>query len=584
MTLRRAVTGAVLAASVLAAVIAAARDIDPGDVVGGLGFVDQVEVTVVNIDVFVRDRDGRPVTGLGRDDFRLVQDGIEREISHFASYTEEVLVSILGTGPAPELPPDAEPGAGDDPPQPAAAAAASVEPVYLVIYVDNENLRPFDRKRVLGQTRRFIREIMKPHVRVMVVSGDRSATVIQPFTDDEKAVQDALRTMDRRAGARVEQDRDRGRIINELQQLPTEAAAGNPQQARAAARALEERIRTYGEQLAMELEASVGSLREVLATLAGLQGRKVLVHVSSGLPAVPARDLVDWYGDIAQRTSTLPLLARLNRGYLFEALASSANAQGVTFYTIDAAGLGGHAPSSAEYSRPVDPLYAGVHAINLQEPLLLLAERTGGRALVGSNDVTGLLESLREDLFTYYSIGHTLPTTGADTVHRIEVELPGHPEYRLVYRRTLVERSLETEVQDTVVSGLMLDLDDNPMGLELAAGEPRAATEDRWLLPVELTLPIESVAMLPEGGDYVGRVVVFVANRDARGRQSDIQRRQFEIRMPAADHAGRRGERYAAEFELLLNAGDHRVVVGVLDPVTRQASFVSVSESVPVGD
>ncbi|HSN53034.1 MAG TPA: hypothetical protein VLT32_00105, partial [Candidatus Sulfomarinibacteraceae bacterium] len=151
-------------------------------------------------------------------------------------------------------------------------------------------------------------------------------------------------------------------------------------------------------------------------------------------------------------------------------------------------------------------------------------------------------------------------------------------------RRTLVERSLETEVQDTVVSGLMLELDDNPMGLELAAGEPRAATEDRWLLPVELTLPIESVAMLPEGGDYVGRVVVFIANRDDRGRQSDIQRRQFEIRMPAADHAGRRGERYAAEFELLLNAGDHRVVVGVLDPVTRQASFVSVSESVPVGD
>jgi len=257
-------------------------------------------------------------------------------------------------------------------------------------------------------------------------------------------------------------------------------------------------------------------------------------------------------------------------------VASSANAQGVTFYTIDASGLAGSGAESAEHSRPIDPVATSIHLFNYQEPLLFLAEKTGGRAIVDSNDVTSLLEEMRDDLFTYYSLGYTLSASGSDTIHKIEIELPAHPEYELVYRRTLVEKSLETQVQERVVSGLLLALDDNPMGLEITAGEPKAATGERWILPVEVTIPIESVALLPEAGEFVGRVVLFIANRDVKGRQSDMQRRQFEIHMPADDYETRRGELYVAALDLLLDEGEHKLVVGALDPVTRQASFVSL--------
>lgn len=571
-----------LTGSALVGSAAAEGEVDPESVVGGLAFLDQVEVTVVNIDVFVRDGADRPVTGLEKSDFRLLVDGIERPISHFAAYTEEVIDSLMTDGQDPVGPPDGKTaGAVPDAalPTPAVDERRAIQPVHVVIYVDNENLRPHDRNRVLSETRRFIRGIMQPHVRVMVVSAQRSTEVVQPFTDDPRAVQDALRSMSQVYGARVDADRDRGRLIHDLQEEPARAAAAGRSQALATARNLEEQIRVYGEQLSMELGYSITSLRDVLTTLAGLDGRKILVHVSNGLPAVPARDLIEWYGDIYQRTSVLPMLARFNRRPLFEALASTANAQGVTFYTIDAAGLGGNAAGSSEYSRPVDPLVAGIHDINLHEPLLLLAESTGGRALVGSNDVTGLLEELRDDLFTYYSLGHTLPASGADTIHRVEVDLPGHPELDVVYRRTLVEKSPETQVQDQVVSGLLLALDHNPMNLRLSAGEPSLATGGSWILPVELALPLSSIALLPEADDYVGRVVVFVANRDMTGRQSDIQRRQFEIRMPPSDVETRRDEIYVAEFDLLLNDGQHRIVVGVLDPVTRQTSFVTLERT-----
>jgi hypothetical protein len=112
------------------------------------------------------------------------------------------------------------------------------------------------------------------------------------------------------------------------------------------------------------------------------------------------------------------------------------------------------------------------------------------------------------------------------------------------------------------------------MGIELTAGATRPASEDRWVLPLEISFPIESVALLPEGDEYVGQVVAYLATRNTKGRQSEIQRREFQIRMPAADWSSRRSERYTATFDL---------VVGLLDPVTRQSSFARITESVPTG-
>lgn len=564
---------------------AAAQEVEEQETVGGLAFVDEVEVTVVNIDVFVRDRTGKPVTGLSEEDFRLSQDGTPRELSHFAAYTQEVISEIMALQQRKDMaallpvPTDDEDDSG--PVDERERLAELIRPVYIVLYVDNENIRPFDRNRVLTQVRQFVSEVMQPHVEVMVISMQRSPKIVQNFTDDPKAVKDALRSLTQIYGARVDQDRDRGRIINDMQgfleEVPKEGARADLSKAAY----IQDRIRAYADEMAIELGYSINALRETLTTLAGLPGRRVLVHISSGLPAIPARDLIYWYGDIFQKTSSLPMQARFNRRQLYESLVSSANAQGVSFYTIDASGLSAGA-TSAEYARPIDPMVASIHQINYQEPLMIMAEKTGGRSIVDSNDVTSLLEEMRDDLFTYYSLGYTLSSSGGDAVHRIEVELPAHPEYDLVYRRTLVEKSLETQVQDRVVSGLMLALDENPMSIEVSCEGATPASNDRWILPVEVAFPIESIAMLPEAGEYVGRVVLFVANRDTSGKQSDVQRRQFEIRMPSEDYATRRGELYVAELDLLLGAGDHRVVVGVLDPVTRQSSFASLRKLISV--
>jgi len=549
---------------------------DPPEVVGGLAFIDEVELTVVNIDVFVTDNSGQPVNDLVLDDFVVLQDGRQRQLSHFALYTEEVISRIVRSAedesmavplPTPET----------STAEPVTTTRPEVKPVYIVLFIDNENLRPMDRNRVLGQIRGFLKEVMYPHVQVMVVTYQRSLKVEQPFTNNSKEITDALRAVRGMNATRGTQDTERKKILREFANLEQQGTKGTDRDRME----FEDRIRSYADVIENELGFAINAVREITATLSGLNGRKYFFHISSGLPMVPAKDLLYQLGTTFQQSSTLAMEARLNQRRHFQNLASAANSQGVTFYTIDASGMGGAGGSiSAEYAGATDPIAAGLYVINQQEPLQYIADKTGGRAILGVNDVTFGLEQFRQDLFSYYSLGYTISGSGTDRIHRLDVQLPEYPGYKLNYRRSFVEKSLESKVQDRVTSGLTFDLDDNPMAISVETGDPAPAADERSILPFEIGFPLDSIAMVPEGDEFVGRVVVFIAVRDEKGRQSDMQRRDHEIRIPQSDFEAHHSERFVIELPLLMRSGSFRIVVGVLDRLTRQTSYSTIHRTV----
>jgi hypothetical protein len=85
--------------------------------IGGLKFIDEVEVTVVNVIAHVTDRGGKPVTTLSKDDFEVFQDGQEREITNFQLITEADYRQLMQTVEI-EPTPTAVPGE-PSPPRPA---------------------------------------------------------------------------------------------------------------------------------------------------------------------------------------------------------------------------------------------------------------------------------------------------------------------------------------------------------------------------------------------------------------------------------------------------------------------------------
>ncbi len=550
--------------------------------VGGLEFVDEVEVTVVNVDVYVRDGKGRPIPGLTAEDFRVLQDGVEMPISNFAELDREVIEhrqmtsavnEILPPPPEPEIEPEAD-GSAD---------AVEIRPVYVVLYVDNENIDPLQRNRVLRRVREFVTENLVGPVEMMVVSFERSVKILEPFTDDPQSVNAALRSLATVSGGRTNRDNDRREIQERIQEAVTnlESSKGKDE-VRAVQMSFRQEITAFAEEEAMNVTFALEGLKEALSVLSGLDGRKSVVYISSGLPMAPGIGLMHEYATAFHDTAFMGRRVNTDRTRAFQSLTSIANAQEVSFYTIDASGLNpleGYGAESRFGSS--DPTASSLGMKTYQDSLRYMAQYTGGLAVVNTNDVSGGLELIRDDLFSYYSMGYTISNSGQDRIHKIEVELPDRSGYDLRYRRRYVEKSRETQVQDRVYSSLMIDIDDNPMAVELRRGRPAPASGDRWTVPLDLSFPLNTVALLPEGDDFVGRVILFIGARDMAGRSSEMQSQEHLIRFSADELEAARDDRFKIDLQLLLREGQHRVGVGLLDQVTRQASFERMVVSVP---
>jgi len=538
--------------------------------IGGLGFIDEVEVTVVNVDVFVRDAKGRAVENLEKDDFRLLQDGKEMPVSNFAVLSKEVFQHVFAPVPD-DAPPAAE----------VVETVPEIRPIFVVLYLDNENLQPLNRNRVLRRVRSFVIENLQPPVQMMVVGYQRSLKVVQPFTDDSRAVTDALRSMTRYSGGRVERDNARAALVEKLQEAKVAGEGDARGGSESGPQALRQEIFRYADEEANNLSFTLGALRQVLGMLSGVEGRKSIIHISSGLPMTPGLGLMQEYASLFHDNSVMSRRSTVDRTRAFQELAATANGLEVSLYTIDAEGLNPLEGFGADSAYGRDPTASSVGNKNFKDSLRYMADATGGLAIVDTNDVEGGLERISQDLFNYYSIGFTLKATGQDRVHRIKVELPGHPGYELRYRHRFTEKSRETTIQNRVFSSLMIDIDDNEFELEMTSEPPSPMSGDRWTVPVHLSFPIEKVALLRFGEEYVGRVVLFIGARDLKGRNSEIQRQEHEVRIPAADYEAARNQRFGIDFRLLLDKGQQRISVGLLDQITRRASYDRIVVSIP---
>ena len=83
-------------AAVLAGMSGLAANGQPAD-----PFTLRVDVDIVNVDVSVTDADGRPVNGLGPDDFEILENGIPQPVDYFgpstAPYNAYVLIDVSGS-------------------------------------------------------------------------------------------------------------------------------------------------------------------------------------------------------------------------------------------------------------------------------------------------------------------------------------------------------------------------------------------------------------------------------------------------------------------------------------------------------
>ena len=139
----------------------------------------------------------------------------------------------------------------------------------------------------------------------------------------------------------------------------------------------------------------------------------------------------------------------------FEQLTAAANANRVTFYTVDAMGLRTFTYNDASQQTPGAGAFVDqIHFQNLQAPLQMMAEETGGFAVINTNDFSRGFDKLAGDLDTYYSLGFS-PTGVSGRYHRIEVKLKNKTRgVRVRHREGFRDKPPGTRMAESTLAAL----------------------------------------------------------------------------------------------------------------------------------
>ncbi len=545
-------------------------------------FSEVVDVQLVNVEVWVSDNRGRPVTGLSLEDFEVREDGRPVTVEFFSEVTDAVAARTVG-----------EPGDRTaDTAQEPSAGAGPAEPAHLVLYFDDLHLGPASRKRAIEDLRAFLDEEKFPAERVLIFRQDRNLVTEAYFGSSREDLDLALERIAASPGMGGQSQQTKRLAVQNLNQLWKDsrelASMGSSRQTTAPAlcpmfmrRALPE-VQSYARIGRDRIGATLDHLTTTVRFLAALPGVKTLLYISDSLERTPGSDLQAFISGLCpagDRFRSLTPVEELSTG--FHELTRHANANRVTIYALQTNGLRPPFLSGAEQAS-VDFLGANPFNSAIREAerdgMAVLSDETGGRAIFNRNQFGGELEQIANEMASYYSLAYRPPHGGDRGEHQIRVKVRGR-NLQVRHRRGYRDKSSDQRMSEQLDGALYLGLVENPLGVRLGAGRVRAAGSGKRRLPLHVMVPAARVAFLPFEDKEMAQIRVEVASRHAQTSKVVRGERTFLVEVPP--------DRDTRLLDLIFNIdipdGLNMVAVAVRDDATRETAFVSTTLAVGEG-
>jgi VWFA-related protein len=338
---------------------------------GGKGTIRST-VDLVEIDVQVTGRDGKPVKGLKQEQFSLSEDGKLQQISAF-EYNDVERIETAAAG-------DEEPVT-----VPLGTVAAAPEEIkaqvrdhrLIVLFFDLTSLQPEDLLRSTRAAQKFLREQMSPADLVGVVTFGNTLQVIANFTNARAVLQQAVEAL----------QPGREALLADLAEAATpEGATSSSEDTGAAFTADNTEFNVFN------TDRKLAAVEAVANILRNIPGRKSVIEFTGGV------------------TQT----GEENRSQLVAA-TNAANRANVSIYSVDSRGLmaqipGGNASTDAASGTS---MYTGAAVYkqtqarqDSRETLATLAGDTGGRSFFDVGDFGRVFQSVQEDSSGYYLLGY----------------------------------------------------------------------------------------------------------------------------------------------------------------------------------
>lgn len=553
-------------------------------------FAERVDVDLVQVEVTVTDGEGRPVTGLTRDDFQVRYGGKKVDLSLFSAVAggaEAAAGTASGDAAA-----DVSDGGG--------------EPASVLFLVDHDHLDGGLPEDSVAAVRDFVAGLGAAGRASVVSARGDSLEIVQPFTADGEAIRGALEGLDLRPSAATAAAEYR-RLLAEIRRVEERVASSTPSAGGGdnltlstdeLPTAVRAQIEGLAQKVFRELAALTLRVDRAITALAGRPGRKELVLVTGALPNRVVHELnLAWskaFG-AASRMRSRESLAASSGGVgrfenqaaemgvqtadtqeLFDLMARRANAHGVTLHVLGSV-------VNTEASQRVD------------DPALVaaVAERTGGRAVIGTN-AHRVLGAVSDDLTSYYVLAFTPPDALAPRTSRsgdaasqpvkIDVELARrHKGLDVRHRESVQPVDLEERSVRAAVSELLLgpaygrageatggETDDgSTLGLRADTPSPVEGRDDVLRLPVTVLIPLAALTLVEaDGGVHQGRASLFFTTGDLGGGARPVQKVALPLQLSPEqlEGLGERQIEYSIDVPMGLEA--RRVAVALRDDLS----------------
>jgi len=356
----------------------------------------RVRADLVTTDVIVRDGRGQFVADLKKDEFEVFEDGVKQSIVSF-TLTHGGRIYNVAAPP----PPPAQEGIILPPPRPTNDAAGRI----FLIFVDDLHLDFRNTGRIRDLFKKIAKELVHEGDMFGIVSTGPSSLAID-MTYDRKRLDEAI---SRISGA--------GLNPSDILDVP-EGSQGPP----------EVRYRAH---------VAFSTAYDILKKLEEVHNRrKAFIYVSNGYDFNPfsgtrAKLENERYGGTTEDGLESNPFARQGNQFSEADLASelseltrAANRANTTMYTIDPRGLTG----GPDLDQQVDTVEWQNHVRQTQDSLRVIAEQTGGIAVVNQNDFVKALKRIDAETSDYYVVGYY--STNPDPTKRrrtleVKVKRPG---------------------------------------------------------------------------------------------------------------------------------------------------------------
>jgi VWFA-related protein len=499
----------------------------------------RVTTRLVQVNAVVNDKHGKPITGLTKDDFELLDNKKHQEIRVFADET-------------------ASPPAANYAPLPADTYSNRIDQQHpegvTVILLDTLNTDFADQALAQKQLLKFL-ETLHPQDHVALYwLGNGGLRVLHDFTTNASALREAAMQFNAESGQRLANSEVPDAILDSARQLPAHAYFRSAFEQRVANSSTHDRVRL-----------TVAALITIANHIGPLKGRKSLVWISGGFPISMGYDTfdLDWLNDTGVKFE----------GEVVKAGQALTDAN-IAVYPVDARGLLGSDVGSAVNdsgdegqgsSSPLEPDTHGqtrTSAANV-DTMRLMADRTGGKAFYGTNNISSAIRRAIDDSRVTYTLGYYpehVNWNGSFHNIRVTVKRPGAQVRARTGYFALPEpaaaplKSVQAVVSQTAIS----QLGGTGIGIRVQVQAVGPQT-----LVTDLRFDLHEIGIEQKSGHWVGtlRVVYLQLDRQQEILQANDKTFHLDLAPAMYDRLLKDGMVDTRRLQLLPNATQLSIVL-----------------------